>query len=150
MIHAAFTGGYPELLGFTQKDKKDWARNYLDYILTKDIKDITEFRKVESLKSAVIWMLAHTSQLLTIEDFGSKTGLTRETAQTYIAALTALYLFDRIPAWSKRDYEKIGKRPKYIVTDTTLASTMLGWDEGKVLFDEHVNGKLVSHGRIMR
>ena len=142
LIHAAFTGGYPEPLGFTQKDKKDWARNYLDDILTKDIKDITELRKVESLKSAVIWMLAHTSQLFTIEDFGSKTGLTRETAQTYIAALTALYLFDRIPAWSKRDYEKIGKRPKYIVTDTMLASTMLGWDEDKVLFDEHVNGKL--------
>ena len=142
LIHAAFMGGYPEPLEFSRKDKKDWVRNYLDDILTKDIKDITELRKLDSLRAAVIWLLSHTSQLFTIEEFGAKTGLTRETSQTYIAALTALYLFDKVPAWSKSDYDKIGKRPKYITADISLASNMLGWDEDKVLFDEHINGKL--------
>ena len=142
LIHAAFMGGYPEPLEFSRRDKKDWARNYLDDILTKDINDITELRKLDSLRAAVIWLLAHTSQLFTIEEFGVKTGLTRETSQAYIAALTALYLFDKVPAWSKSDYDKIGKRSKYIVTDISLASNMLGWDEDKAIFDEHINGKL--------
>ena len=142
LIHAAFMGGYPEPLEFSRRDKKDWVRNYLDDILTKDITDITELRKLDSLRAAVVWLLAHTSQLFTIEEFGAKTGLTRETSQSYIAALTALYLFDKVPAWSKNDYGKIGKRPKYITADISLASSMLGWDEDKVLFDEHINGKL--------
>ncbi len=142
LIHAAFMGGYPEPLEFSHRDKKDWVRNYLNDILTKDIRDITELRKLDSLRAAVLWLMAHTAQLFTIEEFGAKAGLTRETSQTYIAALTALYLFDTVPAWSKSDYDKIGKRPKYITTDTSLASNMLGWHEDNVVFDEHINGKL--------
>ena len=56
--------------------------------------------------------------------------------------MSALYLFDRIPAWGKSDYDKIGKRSKYIVTDMSLAANSLGWDEEEVLFDESINGKL--------
>ena len=122
LIHAAFIGGYPEPLDFQERDRQDWVRDYLNDLLTKDIKDVTEIRKLESLRNAVQWLFAHTSQLFTIEEFGSKTGLTRETAQTYIAALSALYLVDKIPAWGKSDYDKLGKRPKYIVTDLSLAA----------------------------
>lgn len=94
------------------------------------------------LQSAVTWLLAHSSQLFTIDEFCSKTALTRETAQTYISALTSLYLFDKIPAWAKSDYGKIGKRSKYIATDTLLITASLGWSEGAALFDENINGKL--------
>ena len=142
LIHAAFIGGYPEPLDFQERDRQDWVRDYLNDLLTKDIKDVTEIRKLESLRNAVQWLFAHTSQLFTIEEFGSKTGLTRETAQTYIAALSALYLVDKIPAWGKSDYDKLGKRPKYIVTDLSLAANSLGWVEDEVVFDENINGKL--------
>lgn len=142
LIHAAFTGGYPEPLEFSFNDKKDWIRDYLDDILTKDIKDVTELRKLDAMRSAVTWLLAHSSQLFTIDEFCSKTALTRETAQTYISALTSLYLFDKIPAWAKSDYEKIGKRSKYIATDTSLIATTLGWSEDAALFDDKINGKL--------
>lgn len=142
LIHAAFAGGYPEPLDFHARDRRDWVRDYLNDLLTKDINDITEIRKLESLRSAVQWLFAHTSQLFTIEEFCTKSGLTRETAQTYISALSALYLFDRIPAWGKSDYDKIGKRPKFVVTDLSLAANSLGWDEEDVLFDESINGKL--------
>lgn len=79
---------------------------------------------------------------IVIIQFNSKTALTRETAQTYISALTSLYLFDKIPAWAKSDYEKIGKRGKYIATDTSLIATTLGWSEDAALFDDKINGKL--------
>lgn len=142
LIHAAFTGGYPEPLEYSFRDRKDWIRDYLDDILTKDIKDVTELRKLNAMKSAVDWLMAYSSQLFTIDEFCSKTSLTRETAQTYIAALTSLYLFDKIPAWAKSDYEKIGKRSKYIATDTSLISCTLGWKEDEALFDDKINGKL--------
>ena len=87
-------------------------------------------------------MLAHSSQLFTVDEFCAKTALSRETAQTYISALTSLYLFDKIPAWAKSDYEKLGKRSKYIATDTSLMSSTLGWNEEDALFNEKINGKL--------
>ena len=142
LLHAAFIGGYPEPLEFSSRDKKDWIRDYLNDILTKDISDITELRKLDALKAAVIWLLAHSSQLFTIDEFCAKTALSRETAQTYISALTSLYLFDKIPAWAKSDYEKLGKRSKYIATDTSLMSSTLGWNEEDALFNEKINGTL--------
>lgn len=141
LLHAAFMGGYPEPLEFSYRDKKDWIRDYLNDILTKDIKDVTELRKLDSLSAAVIWLLAHSSQLFTLDEFCAKTALARETAQTYISALTALYLFDKVPAWAKSDYDKIGKRCKYIATDTALICCTLGWNEEASLFDEKINGK---------
>ena len=32
-------------------------------------------------------------------------------------ALKALYVFDSLPAWSKGDYDMIGKREKYLYRD---------------------------------
>lgn len=142
LIHAAFLGGYPEPLRFSRRDQKDWVRDYLEDLLTKDIMDVAELRKKDSLKAAALWLMAHTSQLFALEEFCAKASLTRETAQNYISSLIALYLFDKVPAWAKSDYDKVGKRPKYVVADVFLAAHALGWDEDDALFNEKINGKL--------
>ena len=54
LIHAAFIGGYPEPLDFQERDRQDWVRDYLNDLLTRDIKDVTEIRKLESLRNAVL------------------------------------------------------------------------------------------------
>ena len=142
LLHSAFAGGYPEPREFGSKDRKKWFRDYLGDILTKDVMDVTELRKLDALKDAAVWLLAHTSQLFVLEEFCAKIGISRPTAQTYILALTSLYLFDKVPAWSKSDYDKIGKRAKYVAADTALVSSVLGWNEEDALFDESKNGKL--------
>ena len=60
-----------------------------------------------------------------------------------MGALKALYLFDSIPSWSKSDYDMIGKREKWMATDSALVANILGWDEDGVYMDESKNGKLV-------
>ena len=142
LIASAFAGGYPEPLEFTQRARNNWFRDYLGDLLTKDISDITDIRKLDVLKLMMTWLLAHTSQLFSQDEMCAKIGITRETAQTYILALTSLYLFDKVPAWAKSDYDKIGKRAKYIVADTAMAASALGWNENDALFDETINGKL--------
>ena len=142
LIHAAFVGGYPETLGFSSRARKQWFRGYIEDLLTKDVSDVTELRNLDALRTATIWLMAHTAQLFTLEDFCAKIGVSRQTAQNYILALTSLYLFDRVPAWSKSDYGKIGKRAKYIVSDTALSASMLGWNEQNAVFDDMIDGKL--------
>ena len=58
-------------------------------------------------------------------------------------ALCALYVFDKIPAWSKTDYDRIGKRSKYFAADTGLMANLLGWDEETAFLDSDLSGKLV-------
>jgi len=142
LVHAAFCGGYPEVFELPYRDRKQWFRGYVGDLLTKDVSDVTELRKADALRAAAMWLLAHTSQLFTIDDFCAKTGLARQTAQTYILALTSLYLFDKVPAWVKSDYDKIGRRAKYIAADAALPASLLGWNEEEALFDDRINGKL--------
>ena len=143
VIHAAFRGGYPEIQGYTPEDRLDWFETYLDDLLEKDVQDVTEIRKLSELRTTAMWLLAHTAQFFTVEELAGKASISKVTAQNYMEALKALYIFDSIPAWSKSDYGMIGKREKWIATDSALVSNILGWGEDEVYMDECRNGKLV-------
>ena len=60
-----------------------------------------------------------------------------------MAALKALYIFDSIPSWTKSDYDFIGKREKWIATDSGLVANILGWEEDEVYMDDTRCGKLI-------
>ena len=143
IIHAGFSGGYPEVLDFSSRLRRDWFMTYLDDILQKDVRDVTEIRKVSVLREVAVWLLAHSSQFFTIDELATKTGISKPTAETYIEVLCALYLFDKVPAWAKSDYELVGKRPKWVAGDSGLVANILGWQEEEVYLDARRSGKFV-------
>ena len=142
-INQAIMGGYPEPRDFPEADRRDWFKTYLDDLLTKDIKDVTEIRKLDVLKNAAYWLLARSAQFIATEEFAAKMSLSKETAGNYLEALRALYLFDRVPAYSTTDYNLIGKRPKWFATDAALMANILEWHEEEVYLDQSRNGKLI-------
>ena len=143
VLHLAFEGGYPEARELPPPDRQDWFKAYLDDLLTKDIQDITEIRKVETLRKMAVALLAHSAQFIAVNELSAKAELAKVTFQNYIAALKALYLFDSVPAWAKSDYELIGKREKFFATDSALVANLLGWNEDEAYIEEGKNGKLV-------
>ena len=101
VIRRAFVGGYPEQLDLGESERRRWFRGYLDDLLTKDVKDVTEIRKIDILKNVAVWLLAHSSQYFTVEDLCNRAAISKQTAENYMEALRALYVFDKVPAWSK-------------------------------------------------
>lgn len=95
------------------------------------------------LKAAASWLLARTSQFFTVEELSTRVSISKVTALNYMAALKALYLFDSIPSWTKSDYDFIGKREKWIATDSGLVAGILGWNENDVYMDDSRSGRLV-------
>ena len=143
IIDLAFRGGYPEIQNYSPEDRSNWFETYLDDLLEKDVKDITEIRKLAELRSVAVWLLARTSQFFTVEELSSKAAISKVTALNYMAALKALYIFDSIPSWTKSDYDFIGKREKWIATDSGLVANILGWEEDEVYMDDTRCGKLI-------
>lgn len=143
VIRAAFRGGYPEIQSYSPTDRNDWVEAYVDDLLQKDIKDVTEIRKLHELRSTAHWLFAHTAQFFAIDELAAKSAIAKVTAQNYMEALKALYLFDSLPAWTKTDYGMVGKREKWMATDSALVANALGWDEESVYMDENRSGKLV-------
>ena len=78
-----------------------------------------------------------------MDELAAKSAISKVTAENYLEALRALYLFDRIPAWSKSDYELVGKRPKWVACDTGLIAALLRWNAEEVYLDESLCGKFV-------
>lgn len=119
VIHCAFCGGYPEPLEFSVRSRKAWYREYLDDLLRKDIRDMTEMRKLDSLRKVAHWLLAYSSKFFEMKDMCAASGIGKETVDTYLSALMALYVFDGVSPWSDSDYAKLGKRTKYSASETT-------------------------------
>jgi len=143
VIHLAFQGGYPEPREYPDRDRKSWFQTYLDDLLTKDIQDVTEVRRVDQLKSVALWLLSHSAQFFTVDELASKSALAKETVGNYMEALKALYLFDRVPAYSSSEYNLVGKRPKWFATDAALIANVLGWNEEEVYLNHDRNGKFI-------
>lgn len=143
IISQAIIGGYPEQMSFSASERKAWFREYVDDIISKDVQDITEVRKIDVLAEMTQWLLAHSAQFFSIDELATKISVSKETVQNYLGALKALYLFDCVPAWSKSDYAFLGKRPKWFVGDTGLMANVLGWTAEGVYLDESKNGKFI-------
>lgn len=143
VIHRCFCGGYPEAMELDERNRRDWFRDYLNDILQKDVRDVTEIRKLPSLRKVAIWLLAHTAKFFGQNDLCAQAQLSKETAANYIAALTALYLFDEVEPWLKSEYSRIGRRSKYFAADPSLVANLLGWNENDVYLDDDKSGKIV-------
>ena len=142
-IRAAFHGGYPEALDLNDKARKAWYRDYIADLLLKDVSDVTEIRKLDALQRIAEWLLSYSSKFFDLKTLCTIAQISRETADGYLNALKALYLFDSVPAWTKSDYSKIGKRAKYFAGDSGLVSNLLGWNEDRIYVDSAACGKLM-------
>ena len=129
VVHAAFTYGYPEQLELSPKERRRWHRGYVADLMSRDVKDVTEIRKVETLSQMAEWLMAHSAQFFSVDEMCTKLSVAKTTAETYMDTLKALYLFDKLPAWGKSDYDRAGKRPKWVAADTGLVASMLRWNE---------------------
>lgn len=143
LIHQAFCGGYPEPLNFSAKSRKAWYIEYMDDLLTKDIQDVTEIRKADSIKIVANWILAYSSKFFDLKSLCTAAQISKDTLNNYIAGLKSLYIIDEVHPWSDSDYSKIGKRSKYFATDSGLIANILGWNEETVFYDSETCGKLI-------
>lgn len=139
----AFRGGYPEPVRIAAAKRATWHRDYLDRLLRHDISEVTEIRRLDKLRAMFTFLAARSSKFINISEIAAALEISKISAENYIAALEAMFLFDRVEAWSPRDYDRAIKRPKWFIGDTGLMCATLKWRQDDVLFDSDRCGKLV-------
>lgn len=143
ILSLAAQGGYPESLEMDSRERRKWYLSYLDDLLVKDIRDVTEIRKMDVMRGIAEWLLAYSSKFFEISELSAKIGVSKETVESYLSTLKALYLFDEVRPWTKSDYSKIGKRSKYYAADAGLISNILGWSEDSIYMNDDRSGKMM-------
>ena len=142
-IGMAARGGYPETIGMDARERRGWFAAYLNDLLMKDVRDVTEIRKLDTLRDIADWLLAHSSKFFETSELAARTGASKATVENYIATLKAMYLFDEVRPWSKSDYGRAGKRSKFLAADSGLVANIPGWTDESIYMDGDKSGKLM-------
>jgi len=143
-ISLAFRGGYPEALQFhDEKENKRWYMDYLDALIERDLREIINIRRQDSMMKLLEVLAAWSSKFMDLAGIGANLSLARATIESYINALEAMYLVERVRPWSKTDYDRVSKQDKIFMTDTGLMVSILRWQFDKVRINGDMNGKLL-------
>ena len=143
-LSLALAGGYPEPLGLKkEKEVGEWYRDYIHSLLERDLKDIANIKRKDSMSKLLEYQAAFSSKLIQISDISMKLSIRRPTVESYMNALETLYLTERIRPWTKTDYSRIGKRDKFFMADTGVMTSLLKWNIDKIRMDGDKNGKLL-------
>ena len=140
----ALRGGYPEAIRLNSGQQQQmWHKDYLDALIERDLRDIANIRRRDSLWKLIEALAAWSSKYMDISAIGAALSLTHGTLDSYINAIETLYLVDRIRPWTKTDYARVGKKDKLFMADTGLMAACMGWTLDQVRLDGERNGKLM-------
>lgn len=143
ILDIAFRGGFPETLHFNHQERHLWHQDYLNALLERDLKDITHIVHHQAMQDLIKTLAAWSGKFMDISAIGSGLSIRRPTIESYINALEALYLIERIQPWTQTDYERVGKQSKLYMTDSGLMASILKWRIQQVELNADRSGKII-------
>ncbi|MDR3332037.1 MAG: ATP-binding protein [Synergistaceae bacterium] len=143
VIKLAFRGGYPEVVNLPNAQHRGWFIDYVKSLLSRDLRDIANIQRHDAMEELLNILGAWSSKFMDAGTICSKLAISRNTFNSYLNALISLCLFEKVPAWLRTDYERVGRKEKIFATDTGLMANLLNWRQEEVLFDADRAGKVV-------
>jgi hypothetical protein len=144
LVHTVLVGGYPEMLRRESPGRRQaWARDYVNAIVQRDVRDIAEVDKLDPLRR-LLQILAHYSgQLTNFTQIGGQLGIDDKTARKYIGIFEQLFLVHRLPPWFRNRINRLVKTPKLHFLDSGLLASMLGLTAERIVKDRSGFGPLL-------
>jgi predicted AAA+ superfamily ATPase len=140
----AFMGGYPEALRLKNaKERKEWHRDYIDNLINKDLHEVENIRRLDTIRDLVKILAGWSGKFMDKAKIGSTLEISKPTFDIYLNALISLFVFERVPPWTKTDYELAGKKSKIYATDTGLMASLLNWKRDDLFLAPDKSGKLM-------
>jgi len=138
-------GGYPEARLRSGTRRQRWFASYLETTLDRDLRDITDARKLEEMPRLLRYLAAQAANLLSYRNVAGKLDLSHETVKEYVGLLQTLFLVKVLPAWRPGIGAREVHTPKAYLLDSGLLAHLLGADERRIRGDDQVTGKLLEN-----
>jgi hypothetical protein len=120
-------GGFPEAVGLTSgRSRSAWYGSYVRTVTQRDVREIARISRIELLPRMLRLLAARTAQELNLSDVARGVEIETVTARNYLALFETTYLIQQLPPWSGNLSARAIRRPKLYLTDTGLASWLLG------------------------
>ncbi|WP_416397184.1 ATP-binding protein [Allohahella sp. A8] len=137
-------GGYPAAIAReSPKRRSAWYRDYITTIVQRDIRDISDIQNLEIMPKLLALAASQTARLFNTSDLAAPFSLSRPTIRAYLALLEQIFLIEQLQPWFTNRLSRLIKTPKIHVSDTGLASALLGLDASSLWQDKVLLGQLL-------
>lgn len=141
---AVLRGGYPEAISRSSARRRTvWARQYLDAIIARDVRELTNIDKLDYLPRFLRSLAQVSGQMCNYTRLGAQLGLDSKTAARYVGVFEQMYLLKRIEVWTTNRQKRVVKTPKLQFVDTGLLATLLDFDAAGVKQDRSLFGHVL-------
>lgn len=138
------SGGFaPALILPTARRQANWYRNYVNALVQRDLRDLTRISSPDVLSRLLSVACSQTAHLFNLSDLAAPFQLSRTTITEYVRLLERFFLLDKLPPWYSNRLKRLVKTSKLHVTDTGLASALLGVGVDKLINDRHLYGQIL-------
>lgn len=127
-MHRVCRGGYPATTDMSPQQRWNWFSSYVQTVTQRDLTTLADIRRTGVLEQITQWVAASTSTELNVAQATSRLGVNRQTFTSYLDWLATVFLAEQVPSWSRNQIERTVRRPKLHITDTGLATALLGLD----------------------
>jgi len=142
-LELALQGGFPELLGRTERGRMVWSRSYLDQLFTRDVDQLDGRRDPSRLRRFFEAYALNTAGVVPLATLHGAAEIDRKTAEAYEALLRDLFVINTVPAWSTNRLKRLVRSPKRYVVDPGLVAGALQLTVDAVLRDGDLIGRLL-------
>ncbi|MBE0472949.1 ATP-binding protein [Rhodoferax sp.] len=126
LVEAVLRGGYPEAVSrATPRRRTAWARQYIDAIIQRDVRDVTGVDRLDQLPRFLQALAQVSGQMCNYTQLGGQVGLDHKTAARYVNVFEQMYLLKRVEVWARNRLNRVVKTPKVQFIDSGLLSTLL-------------------------
>lgn len=141
-VDRAVRGGYPEARRREGRRRVRWFESYLKTLIERDLREISEARKVREIPRLLRRVAAQAANLYSANGIATRIGLDNETVETYTALLETVFIVQRKRGWAPGIGSREVQKEKVYITDSGLLAYLLGADEQRVDEDDQVRGKV--------
>ena len=137
LVERVLRGGYPEAMSRpTARRRTAWARQYVDAIIARDVRDISGLEKLDQLPRLLRALAQTSGQLCNYTKLGGQVGLDGKTVAKYIGVFEQLYWLERVSVWDRNRLKRVVKSPKLQFFDSGLLAMLLELTEDEARKDK--------------
>lgn len=129
------TSSYPGLLGLSERQAGLWLDSYFHTVLSKDVSSVAAIRHSDRLPVLLEYFAAQGSMEVVNAHLARALNLSESTIPSYVDALEAVFLIDKLPAWGNNLARRSVSRPKVSLQDSGLAAHIAGLSAESVELD---------------
>jgi predicted AAA+ superfamily ATPase len=144
LVERVLRGGYPEAVARpTEKRRTAWARQYINAILQRDVRDVAEIDKIDQLPRFLGALAQTAGQMCNYSELGGQVGLDGKTVSRYISVFEQMYLLKRIDVWARNRLKRVVKTPKLQFIDSGLLGVLTNIGHKDVELDKTGYGHIL-------